>query len=154
MLRCILSSTQRKVGCIVSRNIIPNEYVEELKKHRYVQAATAWSVSFTPEFKQFAYDEYMRGKSIREIFTEAGFNTGILGTSRLQNFRNDIVNRASEDIGFENERTNRGSLTEEQLLKKLRALEHRVAYLEQENDFLKKIRSAEKAFAEKTEKRN
>ena len=138
----------------MNRNIIPDEYVEELKKHCYVQAASAWSVSFAPEFKQLAYNEYIRGKSIREIFTEAGFNIGILGTSRLQNFRNDVVSRGSKNIGFENERASKTPLTEEQMLKKLRALEHRVAYLEQENDVLKKIRSAEKASAGKAAKRN
>lgn len=138
----------------MNRNIIPDEYVEELKKHCYVQAASAWSVSFAPEFKQLAYNEYIRGKSIRDIFTEAGFNIDILGAKRLQNFRNDIVKRASENIGFESERASKTPLTEEQMLKKLRAFEHRIAYLEQENDFLKKIRSAEKASAGKAAKRN
>ena len=58
----------------MKRYPLPKEYVKELNEHRYVEQATEWTVSFTAEFKQLAYDEYYRGKSMREIFTEAGFD--------------------------------------------------------------------------------
>ena len=57
----------------MKRYPIAKEYVKELNEHKYVEKATDWTVSFTEEFKQLVYDEYYRGKSISEIFSEAGF---------------------------------------------------------------------------------
>ena len=42
----------------MKRYPLPKEYVKELNEHRYVEQATEWTVSFTAEFKQLAYDEY------------------------------------------------------------------------------------------------
>ena len=78
----------------MKRYPLPKEYVKELNEHRYVEQATEWSVSFTAEFKQKAYDEYYRGKSMREIFTEAGFDVAKLGEKRLRNFRNQLMAKA------------------------------------------------------------
>ena len=65
--------------------------MKELNEHAYVEQATEWTVSFTAEFKQLAYDEYYRGKSMREIFTEAGFDVEKLGEKRIQNFRSHLM---------------------------------------------------------------
>ena len=136
---------------------MPREYVKELNEHRYVEKATEWTVSFTPEFKQLAYDEYYRGKSMREIFTEAGFDVKKLGQKRIENFRNKLVAKAAEETGFADKRKDKSQQappsTEAQLQKRIRELEHRNAYLEQENDFLKKIQELEQAYGGKAEKR-
>ena len=55
----------------MEKNILSKEFVKELKEHKYVENATEWTVNFTEEFKQLAYDEYHRGKSTKEIFEEA-----------------------------------------------------------------------------------
>jgi len=57
-----------------TRTKFPAELVRKLNKHPYVKKATEWTVSFTPDFKKLAYDEYLHGKSIRQIFTEAGID--------------------------------------------------------------------------------
>jgi hypothetical protein len=133
------------------------DYVKELNEHRYVERATEWTVSFTPEFKQLAYDEYYRGKSTREIFGEAGFDVEKLGTKRLENFRNSLMRKSEEENGFTDKRKDKSlqapPSTEAQLQKRIRELEHRNAYLEQENDFLKKIQELEKGYAGKAGKR-
>ena len=133
----------------MKRYPLPKEYVKELNEHRYVEQATEWSVSFTPEFKQLAYDEYYRGKSMREIFTEAGFDVAKLGEKRLRNFRNHLMAKADEQTGFADKRKDKSlqspPSTEAQMMRRIRELEHRNAYLEQENDFLKKIQELEKA---------
>ena len=140
----------------MKRYPLPKEYVKELNEHRYVEQATEWSVSFTAEFKQKAYDEYYRGKSMREIFTEAGFDVAKLGEKRLRNFRNQLMAKADEQTGFADKRKNKNLQaplsTEAQMMKRIRELEHRNAYLEQENDFLKKIQELEKACAGKAGK--
>ena len=133
----------------MKRYPLPKEYVKELNEHRYVEQATEWSVSFTAEFKQLAYDEYYRGKSMREIFTEAGFDVAKLGEKRLRNFRSQLMTKADEKNGFADKRKDKSLQTplntEAQMMKRIRELEHRNAYLEQENDFLKKNQELEKA---------
>lgn len=132
----------------MNRYPLSEKVVEELNANPYVEKATESSVSFTTEFKQLAYDEYHRGKSIREIFTEAGLEPEKLGTGRLQNFRNLLMKKAKDEAGFQDKRKDKSlqapPTTEAQMMKQIRVLEHRVAYLEQENDFLKKIQFLEK----------
>ena len=141
----------------MKRYPMPKDYVKELNEHRYVERASEWTINFTAEFKQKAYDEYYRGKSTREIFEEAGFNVEILGRTRLESFRNHLMARAAEENGFEDKRKDTNlqapPSTEAQLQKRIRELEHRNAYLEQENDFLKKIRELERDCAGKAGKR-
>jgi len=132
---------------------IPKELVRKLNEHPHVKKATEWSVSFTTEFKQLAYDEYISGKSMKRIFTEAGFDVEALGDKRINNFRDKLIARASNEKGFEDGRKSNSrkeaQSTEAQMAKRIRELEHRNAYLEQENDFLKKIQALEKASAGK-----
>ena len=141
----------------MKRYPLSKEYVKELNEHRYVEQATEWSVSFTAEFKQLAYDEYYRGKSMREIFTEAGLDVEKLGNKRLQNFRHQLMAKADERTGFADKRKDKSLQTplstEAQMMKRIRELEHRNAYLEQENDFLKKIQELEKGCGGKAGKR-
>lgn len=125
---------------------IPIESVRKLQEHPYVEKATGWSVRFTPEFKRIAYEAYRNGKSMRQIFKEAGIDVEILGGKRLQNFRNHLVEESKGNPDFENQRksSRKEQSTESQMAKRIRELEHRNAYLEQENEFLKKIHSTEK----------
>lgn len=129
---------------------LPKEYVEELNNHSCIEHATEWNVIFAEEFKQHAYDEYYKGKSTREIFTEAGLDSEKLGQKRLENFRRSVMNGADRETGFADKRKDRNKQapqsTEAQMAKRIRELEHQVTYLEQENDFLKKIRSVEEAY--------
>ena len=141
----------------MKRYRFPKEYVEELNKHPCVDKATEWTISFTPEFKQRAYDEYSRGKSMREIFTDEGFSVEQLGVKRLENFRNKLIRKAETDISFVDKRKSKElqspPSTEAQMMKRIRELEHRNAYLEQENEFLKKIQELEKEYDWKAGKR-
>ena len=141
----------------MKRYPMSKEYVKELNEHRYVEKATEWTISFTREFKQLAYDEYYRGKSMREIFAEAGFEVRKLGEARVQNFRSHLIEKAREETGFADKRKDKSLQaplsTEAQMIKRIRELEHRNAYLEQENDFLKKIQELEKACGGKAGKR-
>ena len=136
---------------------MPKEFVKKLNEHPNVESATEWTVSFTSEFKQKAYDEYCQGKSTREIFIEAGFDVEQLGTKRLENFRALLMRKADEESGFKDKRKDKSQQaklsTEAQMMKRIRELEHRNAYLEQENDFLKKIQELEKACGGKAGKR-
>lgn len=137
----------------MSRHLLSKDFVKELNENQNVEKATEWVVHFTSEFKQKAYEEIYRGKSIREIFTEAGLDCEKLGRKRLDNFKSLLIQQANREEGFEDKRKDNcrkeAQSTEVQMEKKIKQLEHRLAYLEQENDFLKKIREAEKAGAKK-----
>ena len=141
----------------MKRYPMPKEFVKKLNENPNVESATEWTVSFTAEFKQKAYDEYYRGKSMREIFIEAGFDVDQLGMKRLENFRSLLMRKACEESGFKDKRRDKSqqpeTSTEAQMMKRIRELEHRNAYLEQENDFLKKIQELEKACGGKAGKR-
>lgn len=156
MVECI-RSRQGKVGYKMKRYPLPTNYVLELQKHPYIEKATPWTVTFSAEFKQLAYDEYMRGKSMREIFSHAGFDVQKLGAKRLENFREHLISKANDAGGFTDKRTDKRlqapPSTEAQMMKRIRELEHRNAYLEQENDFLKKMQELEKAYDGKAGKR-
>ena len=133
----------------MSTRLLPREYVKELREHLYVKNATQRVVTFTPEFKQYAYDELHKGKTMREIFTEVGFGVEKLGSKRLENFQTRLEKEAEREEGFADRRSGNhrqeAQTDETKLLKRLKQLEHQVAYLQQENDFLKKIEEAEKA---------
>ena len=132
----------------MKRYPIAKEYVKELNKHKHVEKATDWTVSFTEEFKQLVYDEYYRGKSIAEIFREAGFDVEKLGKKRLENFQAQLMRKAKSEDGFADKRKDKSKQvplsTEAQMAQRIRELERRNAYLEQENEFLKKIQQLEK----------
>ena len=141
----------------MARQTLPKEFVEELNNHPCVEQATEWTIRFTPEFKQKAYDEYIHGKSMRKIFTENGFDVEKIGKKRIENFRNKLIEKSACDSGFTDKRTDKSlqnpPSTEAQLMKKIRDLEHRVTYLEQENSFLKKIQEQEKGCVRQAGKR-
>lgn len=155
MVKCIRSSKKGWIK-MPKRIPMPKEFVRKLNEHPYVLAATEWSIRFKPEFKQLAYNEYTHGKSMREIFQTAGFDVEMLGSGRLQNFRNSLVEMASSQSGFEDRRKNNchkeAQSTEAQMAKRIRELEHLNAYLEQENEFLKKIQSVEMACSRKVDR--
>lgn len=133
----------------MSTRLLSQEYVKELREHIFVKSATQRTVSFTPEFKQFAYNELCRGKTMREVFTQAGFDIKKLGEKRVANFQMLIEKYSEREEGFSDKRTHNcrkeAQTDEAKLRRKLSELEHQVAYLQQENTFLKKIDAAEKA---------
>ena len=141
----------------MKRSPLSKAYVKELNEHPFVEKATEWTVSFTPEFKQQAYDEYCRGKTMREVFSEAGFDVERIGSKRLENFRNHMVKKAEEETGFADKRREKSlqaqPSTEAQMMKRIRELEHRNAYLEQENEKIKKIQQLEEDYGGKAAKR-
>ena len=79
----------------MSRHLLSKDFVKELNENQNVEKATEWVVHFTSEFKQKAYEEIYRGKSIREIFTEAGLDCEKLGSKRLDNFKSLLIQQAS-----------------------------------------------------------
>lgn len=137
----------------MSKKLLTREQMKKLQENPYVRSVTSRVITFTPEFKQWAYSEMTYGKPVQKIFEEAGFDVEVIGKKRMENFRVLVEKAAEREEGFadlrQNNRRHEAASTEAQLAKRLRQLEHQVAYLQQENDFLKKIQEAEKVEASK-----
>lgn len=135
----------------MSKKLLTREQMKKLQENPYVKSVTPRVINFTPEFKNLAYDQMRYGKPISQIFEEAGFDVEAVGKKRMINFRLLVEKAAEREEGFadlrQNNHRHEAASTEAQLAKRLRQLEHQVAYLQQENDFLKKIKEAEEAEA-------
>ena len=142
----------------MSKNVFTTEEVKTLAENPYVASVSKRALILTPEFKQRAYDELIRGKSIRQVFEDAGLDPSIVGETRMHGYRERILREAEREEGFQNLRKNNhrreAQSTQAQMAKRIRQLEHQVVYLQQENEFIKKIQQLEKGFDGKAGKRN
>lgn len=135
----------------MSKNIYTELQIKELEKNPNVLSASDRSISYNPEFKLKAIEEYKQGKTPAQIFIDHGFHLGLIGKEQpkrcLQRWRN-IYNRYGKE-GLITERRGKGSkgrpssktLSAEEKLKKAEA---RIRFLEAENDFLKKLEELER----------
>jgi len=132
--------------------IIFNEFQrKQLENNPNVNHVSDRSITYKPEFKIAAIKENQNGKGPKDIFIEYGFDLDIIGPEKpqqcLKRWRKTYEKYGEE--GFKNERRGKGStgrpsskdLTLEDKLKKAEA---RIAFLEMENDFLKKLEELER----------
>lgn len=118
------------------------EQVQELAKNPYVLSVSQRLIKFTTEFKELAYEELLKGKTMREIFKENGLDPEILGETRVYSFTNNLKQKALNDGSFEDRRRfNKHSLLTDN--EEIRLLRHEVEYLRQEVEFLKKTQKAD-----------
>lgn len=66
------------------------EEILELERHPAVQKVNEYFLHLTPEFKEWFYQEFQRGKKAKAILQEAGFNTDIIAT-RIRSIRAHIL---------------------------------------------------------------
>ena len=64
---------------------LSKEQKESLLKSPYVEKAGNSIVNYTDEFKRMAVDQYQKGKSPVEIFTEAQIDVRIIGSKNAFN---------------------------------------------------------------------
>lgn len=135
----------------MSKRIYTEFQIKELEKNPNILSASERSITYSPEFKIKAVEEYKQGKTPTKIFIEHGFNLELLDKKQpqrcLKRWR-ETYDRYGKD-GLLVERRGKGSTgrpsskplsTEE----KLRKAEARIKYLEAENDFLKKLEELER----------
>ena len=120
------------------------EQQQELQNNKYTARVTANSLSFTKEFKELFYNEYLTGVLPREILRRYGYPVEILGKLRIWGIAHCIKKEYESNGGFRDVRSPRPAparseeLTPEQ---QIRQLQHKLDYLTQEVEFLKKISS-------------
>lgn len=120
------------------------EQQQELQNNKYTARVTANSLSFTKEFKELFYNEYLTGVLPREILRRYGYPVEILGKRRIWGIAHCIKKEYESNGGFRDVRSPRPAparseeLTPEQ---QIRQLQQKLDYLTQEVEFLKKISS-------------
>ena len=123
--------------------LLTEEEISELLQSPYVIAAGDVKVHFTAEFKELFWKETQKGMTPRRIFKAYGIDPDILGPERLKGFkqmlRKDKKNgKEFRDIRDSNANIEMSFNTPE---KELKYLKQKLAYQEQELEFLKKIAS-------------
>ena len=101
---------------------------------------TPKTVHFSAEFKRQFWEEYLTGKTPREIIIELGIDPDLLGETRVRGIKTMVSNEVKAGKGFRDIETYKatinGFMTPEA---KIQLLEQKLAYKEQEVEFLKKI---------------
>ena len=131
-----------KEGCRMSLKLFTPEEVAILSANKYVKSVTQRQVVFTVEFKVLFWEEYQTGKMTHTIFSESGISPEILGDKRIYGFTRTILSTVKSGQSFRDGREKRKSAEErsDPIQKNpILAMQHRINYLEQEIEFIKKI---------------
>lgn len=125
----------------MGKNYFTEEQQIELKKNPYIKKVSAKSITYTKEFKVKFQEEYSTGKLPSQILTDMGIDPHILGKRRRESLVARMKLYELRPDGYEDTRKNntgRPSTKELTDAEKINRLEQKIAYLNQENEFLKK----------------
>ncbi len=121
--------------------------IQSLTSHKYVEKVTDSRVTFTPQFKIKSVKSYFKGKSSRIIFNEAGFTSDYFSnkfvSSCLYPWRKSFNENGEKGLTQDN-RGRKAIHSTDYINMNIEDLLERVEYLEQENDFLKKLKALAK----------
>ena len=124
-------------------NYFTDEQLRLLEENPYVVKASKKSITYSDEFKELYWIDYQNGMQPIEIFKKYGFDPYALGSRRRDNFTNRLKKQAAREDGFKDTRSKnsgRPSTKELSLEVQLERLKHKNEVLQQENDFLKRVR--------------
>lgn len=125
----------------MGRNYFTQEQQNELRKNAYIEKVSAKSITYTKEFKEKFREDYRAGKLPSEILSDMGIDHRILGRKRKDSLVARMKLYELRPEGYEDTRKNnsgRPSTKELTDVEKIKRLEQKIAYLNQENEFLKK----------------
>ena len=121
---------------------------DRLLQNKFVSKITATNIGYTPEFKLLAVKEYRSGKSPQKIFKDSGFDLNMFDKEYAKKtiYRWCKIQDAEGSKGLRSEK--RGKASKGRPKRKfdptdLDSVLKRLAYLEVENDLLKKLRALE-----------
>ena len=130
----------------MSKKLFSEEEIAAFRSSPYVESVSDRSLVFTPEFKEKCHTMYQQGISMRKILEDHGIDTGAMGKARITGFCQKLVKEASRPEGFANLRKQKRQAQEQteqtKLERRVRQLEHQLAYAQQEVEFLKKLQQA------------
>jgi transposase-like protein len=127
--------------------------IKDLRANKNVENCSDRSITYNKEFKIWAVNKYYEeGYSPKMIFEEAGFDISVVGEDTpgfsLQRWRKEYQTRGLDSLRSERRgQGNRGGRPKTKELNdadRIKRLEIENAYLKAENDFLVKLRAAQK----------
>ena len=127
----------------MSVNYFTDQQVAELRKNPYVKNVSNKAITYEEKFKEYFYLEKATGFTPSQIFEKAGFDIKVVGQSRIIQFSRRIKIQAARDEGFSDTRKGKSgrhakkALTDEEIIERLK---QKNKILQQENDFLKRVR--------------
>ena len=125
----------------MGRTYFTEEQQSELRKNTYVQKVSAKSITYTKKFKEEFEEKYRGGKLPAQILDDMGLDHYILGRSRSKSIVTRMKLCELRPEGFEDTRKNNSGRPATRQLndtEKIKRLEQKISYLNQENEFLKK----------------
>jgi len=120
------------------------EEIAALSVNPYVKKVSRTTITYTQEFRELFVAEYEKGKMPSQILRENGFDPKVFGKERIHSMSRNFRNMAKREAGMADTRKgasgrkraqDRETTPEDEISR----LKHRIKYLEQENEFLKKI---------------
>jgi tRNA U55 pseudouridine synthase TruB len=128
------------------------DQIEILRQSPYVRKVGVIEVSFTGEFKRRFWEMYTKGNLMpREILGLLGINAEILGPTRIRSIAYNLKQELANFGEFSDIRRKKTNKQSEELppAKEINKLRMEVEYLRQEQEFIKKIISAERGIKSK-----
>ena len=127
----------------MARKMFSEEEIRVLQANPYVQKVGEKSITYTQDFREFFVSEYLKGKSPTQILRTAGFDTTVLGRERIHSISKNFRKMEARPEGLADTRKgNSGRPVTKDLTpeEEINRLKNKIKYLEQENEFLKKVR--------------
>lgn len=137
---------------MTNKKLTPEE-INIIRLNPYVVNVSASKITYSLAFKKFAVEQAKKGFKSTEIFRQAGFDTEILGDSRMYSALKAFKTEAKSPEGL---REPKGKSRDERLAAfakedfsrkhtktAIRELQNKVIHLEQQIEFLKKIQFPE-----------
>lgn len=127
---------------------------KRLLRNKYVLRIMGDRIFYTPEFKVYAVQESQKGRSPAEIFREAGVELSLFGPEypkdTLKRWRKVHKSRGNEGLHKSLQgKKSTGRPKKSYNSDDPESMKERIAYLEAENDFLKKLRALEEEYLKK-----
>lgn len=123
----------------IQKNHFTAEQVEQFKRNQFVSYVSSTTIRFTDVFRTYFEDSRAKGKTVRQIFIEAGIDPDVLGVSRIEGFCYNLNKKKRKKEDFTKVPYTRIVPNPNTTEDRIKVLEHELAYTRQEVEFLKKI---------------
>ncbi|MEF9893420.1 MAG: hypothetical protein RR738_08845 [Anaerorhabdus sp.] len=131
----------------MGKNRFSKETIDYLKGNQYIKKITETQIVFTNEFKEIIVEKHSKGIKPIQIFIEAGIPYQVLGKTRINSAIRQFEKQNQRSEGFArvtgSGRPKNVKLEFKSVEEELQYYKNRAEYLEQENDFIKKIQALE-----------
>lgn len=128
----------------MSKITFNKETIELLKQNPYIVKVSEKSITYSDKFKRLFIDEYLKGKTPKIIFEEAGFDVNVIGVRRYEQAAARWLRSYNKDgiIGLRDTRKdNNGRPTSKEVSKDdiILKQEAKIKLLEEQLELLKKL---------------